>query len=86
MSESNVGGRKGRNCRDHVLVVNGAIQDALSSKFSKPLDLFICDYRTMFDGLDVKTTMNDVYDNGVRDDSFALIYQLYKSLVSMYSL
>ena len=31
MSESNVGGRKGRNCRDHVFIVNGAIQDALSS-------------------------------------------------------
>ena len=65
MSESNVGGRKNRSCRDHILVVNGAIQDALSSKNSKPLDLFICDYKTMFDGLDVKTTLNDIYDNAL---------------------
>ena len=78
MSESNIGGRKGRNCRDHIFVANGAIQDALSSKSSKPLDLFVCDYKTMFDGLDVKTTLNDLYDNGVKDDSFALIYKLYE--------
>ena len=79
MSESNVGGRKGRSCRDHIFIVNGAIQDALSSKSSKPLDLFICDYRTMFDGLDVKITLNDLYDNGIIDDNWALIYRLYET-------
>ena len=79
MSESNVGGRKGRNCRDHIFVVNGIIQDALSSKSSRAIDLFICDYRTMFDGLDIKTTLNDLYDNGVQDDNFALIYKLYEN-------
>ena len=79
MSESNIGGRKGRNCRDHVFIVNGAIQDALSSRSTKPLDLFVCDYKTMFDGMDIKTTLNDVYDNGVKDDTFALIYKLYET-------
>ena len=79
MSESNIGGRKGRSCRDHIFVVNGIIQDALCSKKSKPLDLFICDYKTMFDGLDVKTTLNDIYDNGVTDDSWVLIYKLYET-------
>ena len=57
-------------------VVNGVIQEALSSKWSKPIDLFICDYRTMFDGLDVKTILND---NGIQDDNFALIYKLYET-------
>ena len=33
----------------------------------------------MFDGLDVKTTLNDLYDNGVKDDNFALIYILYEN-------
>ena len=79
MSESNVGGRKNLSCRDHILVVNRAIQDALSSKISKPLDVFICDYKTMFDGLDVKTTLNDIYDNGIKDDNWALIYKLYET-------
>ena len=37
----------------------------------------MCDYKTMFHGLDVKTTLNDLYDNGVSNDKFALIYQLY---------
>ena len=75
---SNVGGRKGRSCRDHIFIVNGAIQDALSTQNSKPLDLFICDYRTLFNGLDVRTTLNDLYDNGVTDDNWALIYRLYE--------
>ena len=78
MSESNVGGRKGSNCRDHIFIVNGAIQDALSAKSAKPLDLFISDYQTMFDGLDVKTTLNYLFDNGVKDDNFSLIYKLYQ--------
>ena len=33
----------------------------------------------MFDGLDVKTTLNDIYDNGMTDDSWALIYRLYET-------
>ena len=33
----------------------------------------------MFDGLDIKTTLNNVYDNGVKDDNFALIYKLYEN-------
>ena len=79
MSESNVGGRKGRNCRDHVFIVNGVVQDALSTKSAQPLDIFVCDYRTMFDGLDVKTTLNDLYDNGVQNEDFSLIYKLYET-------
>ena len=78
MSESNVGGRKGRSSRDHILVVNGIIQDAISSNTSKTIDFFICDYKTMFDGLDVKTTLNDIYDNGMKDDKWALTYKLYE--------
>ena len=82
MSESNEGGRKGRNCRDHIFIVNGAIQDALSAKSAKPLDLFISDYQTMFDGLDVKTTLNDIFDNGGKDDNFSIIYNCMKQIIS----
>ena len=41
MSKSNIGGRKGRSFQNHIFVLNGVIQDALSSKKGKPLDLFI---------------------------------------------
>ena len=38
----------------------------------------------MFDRLEVKTTLNNLYVNGVKDDYFALIYKLYeKSYVSV---
>ena len=33
----------------------------------------------MFDKLDVKTTLNDLYDNGIQDDDFALIFKLYET-------
>lgn len=33
----------------------------------------------MFDGLDLKTTMNDLYDNGVKDNNWALTYKLYET-------
>ena len=33
----------------------------------------------MFNGLDVKTTQNDLYDNGIQDNNFALIYKLYET-------
>ena len=59
MNESNVGVQKGRGCWDHIFIVNGAIQDALNTQNLEPLDLFICDYGTMFDGLGVRTTLND---------------------------
>ena len=78
-SESSIGCRKWRKCRDHIFVANSAIQDALSSRSAKPLNLFVCDYKTMFDSLDVKTTLNDLCDNGVKDNSFALLQKLYET-------
>ena len=31
MTESNIGGRKGRGCRNHIFVINGIKHDVLSS-------------------------------------------------------
>ena len=35
----------------------------------------------MFDGLGVKTTLNDLYDGGVKDDRFAIIYDYMKTTI-----
>ena len=79
MSDSNVGGRKSRSIRDHLLIVNGIIQDTLSSKTNEPIDILICDYKTCFDGLSIPDTFNSLYENGLTDDSFSLLYELYKN-------
>ena len=45
MSDSQVGGRKGKNVRNHICVLNGDIRDVLSSKKKTPIDLQIYDYK-----------------------------------------
>ena len=34
----------------------------------------------MFDELDVKITLQDLYDNGITDNNWSLIYRLYEKL------
>ena len=36
MSDSNIGGRKGRGCRDHIFVINGIIHHHLATKSKTP--------------------------------------------------
>ena len=43
MSDSQVGGRKGRNVRNHIWVLNGIITDVLSTKKKTPIDIQIFD-------------------------------------------
>ena len=80
MSESNIGGRKGRGCRDHIFVINGIIHHQLTKKVKKPLCIQIYDYTQMFDSMSLKESMNDLYDVGVQDDSLALLYEANKDI------
>ena len=50
MSDSNVGGRKGRSVRDHLLIVNGIVHDHHKSK-TNPVTFKILDYRLRFDSM-----------------------------------
>ena len=38
MSDSQVGGRKGKNVRNHIWILNGIISDVLSTKKKIPID------------------------------------------------
>ena len=49
MSDSQVGGRKGKNIRNHTWVINGIICYVLSKKSKTPIDIKIFDYRQCFD-------------------------------------
>ena len=72
MSDSNVGGRKGRSVRDHLFMVNGIIHDHHNSE-SKPLTFQILDYLLCFDSMWYEEVTNRLYKAGVNDDKLALL-------------
>ena len=76
MSDSQVGARKNKNIRNHIWIVNGVICDVLSSKQKRPVDITIYDYRQCFDSLWLQECLNDMYDGGLQDDEFALLYDV----------
>ena len=76
MSDSQVGARKGKNVRNHIWILNGIFNDVLSSKKKRPIDIEIFDYQQCFDGLWLEECMNDMYDGGLQDDEFALLYNV----------
>jgi hypothetical protein len=75
MSDSNIGARKKKNIRNHIFVVNSVIHDILSKKSNKQIDIMVLDYKQMFDYECLFECMNDLYEAGVNDDLFSLIYE-----------
>ena len=73
MSEYQIGGRKGRNVRDHLFVVNGIIQDTLSSVKMKPINIIVADFRLCFDSMYLPLACRDLYYSGCKDDKLALL-------------
>ena len=76
ITDFQIGGRKGRNIRDHLFVVNGVMQEALSSVNSKPINIIIADFQLCFDGLSLPLTCKDLYMSGCKDDKLALLFDL----------
>ena len=75
MSDSNIGARKSKNIRNHIFVVNSIIHDVLSKKSKQPVDIMVLDYKQMFDSECLFECMNDLFEAGVDDDIFNLIYE-----------
>ena len=50
MSDSNIGGRKNKSIRNHILIVNGIINQVINGK-ACPIDIEIIDYKQCFDTL-----------------------------------
>ena len=78
MSDSNIGARKNVNIRNHIYVVNSVIHDVMSKKSKEPVDIMVLDYKQMFDSECLFECLNDVYEAGVTDDMFNLIYEANK--------
>ena len=74
MSECQMGGRKGKGCKNNIFILNGLIHDVLSSKKMKPILLQFYDYSQMFDSINLEDAISDIFDSGLNDDNLALIY------------
>ena len=70
MSDSNVGGRKKKNIRNHVSIINGIINDVISGN-ADLIDVEIIDYRECFDSMWLSESINDLYESGIQDDNLA---------------
>ena len=72
MNPSNIGARRNRNIRDHLFVINAIFHDIRESK-NKSIDVEIYDVRKCFDKMWSQETTNDIFDVGIKDDTFNLI-------------
>ena len=75
MSDCQMGGRKRKGCKNNIFILNGLIHEVLSSKKMKPILLRFYNYSQMFDSIDLKEAISDIYDTGVDDDNLALLYR-----------
>ena len=75
LSNSNIGGRKGRNIRDHLFVIYGVINDVINGS-SPDIDIQSIDIQKCFDEMWYHETHNDMFDVNVKDDKFSIIAKM----------
>ena len=75
MSDGQMGGRKRKGSRNNIFMINGIIHDVMSSKNKKPIILQIYDYSQMFDSIDLKQAISDIYEAGLTDNNLSLLYK-----------
>ena len=80
ISDSQMGGRKGKGCRNNIFLVNGLIHEVLKSKRMKPIVIQIYEYSQMFDSINLKQAISDIYEYGLDDDNLSLIYQANREI------
>ena len=80
MSDSQMGGRKGRGCRMNLFIVNGIIHDIIKSKHALPALFGIFDYSQMFDSIKLQQAISDIYEAGLKDENLSLLYQANKEI------
>ena len=80
MSDSNVGGRPDKSCINHIWVINGIMHEHLSSVKMEPIVIQQYDFTQMFDGMELREALSDLYNTGVEDDTLQLLYEANKSV------
>ena len=81
MSDSNVGSRKKRNIKDHLIIIHGVIDSVINGN-EECIDIQIYDLMKAFDALWLEDCLNDIVDNipeEKQDDKIALLYESNKT-------
>ena len=74
LTDSNVGGRRRRNIRDNIFVIN-AITNSIINGNEESCDITIYDIEKCFDSLWVQECINTLYKNGLQNDNLSLLYE-----------
>ena len=78
LTDSNVGGRKGRNIRDNIFVLN-AIINSIKKGNEEACDITVNDVEKCFDALWVQECLNTLYENGLNNDKLVLLLEESKT-------
>ena len=74
LTDSNVGGRKGRNIRDNIYVLN-AIINSITSGNAEACDITVYDVEKCFDTLWAQECINTLYEHGLDNDKIVLLFE-----------
>ena len=69
MSDSNIGARKEKSCRNHIWILNGINHEHHTSQKKADLRFNFYDYSQMFDSMVLSETLSDMHSVGMVDDS-----------------
>ena len=78
LTDSNVGGRKDRNIRDNIFVIN-AIVNSIKRGNEKACDKTVNDVEKCFDALWLQECVNTLYEYGLNNEKLVLIYEESKN-------
>ena len=78
LTDSNIGGRRGRNIRDHIYVIN-AIMNSITSGNEEACDITVHDIEKCFDSLWAQECVNTLYEYGLDNDKLVLIHEETKN-------
>ena len=74
MSDSNIGGRKNKQVKNHIFILNGILNEVKNGD-KECLDLQLLDISKCFDSLWVEEIMNDIYEVTEGNDKLSLMYE-----------
>ena len=74
LTDSNVGGRKGRNIQDNIFVLDAIINSVKKGK-EDPVDITVTDVEKCFDSLWAQECINTLYEYGLKYDKLVLLYE-----------
>ena len=67
-----MGGRKNRNIRDHIFVIDSVVNEVVNGD-DGDIDIQAIDVKKCFDEMGYAETHNDLWDVSPHDDKFSLI-------------